>query len=580
MRLVSFCLVPLAALLWGAAVAAQPAGMGSHEGYFHTRGTRLVGPDGQPAVLRGIGLGGWLMPEGYMLRVPGYGSPKTIRAAMVDVAGEAATDRFFARYRETYVAEADVAKLAAWGYDHVRLPFHYDVLWDSTSGAFREDGFALVDRFLGWCRTAGLPVILDLHAAPGGQSPHNIADAHGTAAFWVGPTAQANQDLTVRIWTEIARRYAGDRLVIGYDLLNEPVLPDSTMRPAMRAFYVRLRDAIRAEDPHHVLFIEGDFFANYFDGLTPAFDDNMVWSFHKYWSPTDASDMRRFVELRDSTGVPLWLGETGENSNDWFHEVATWATENGIGWNWWTHKKIETVTSPLSAPMQPGYRRLVDFWNERGPRPSPAEAEAALMAQAEALALDSAAFRPDVLWSLLDPGWATLAVPYRLHTLPGTVAAVDYDLGADGVAYHDAQSKNEWGSPGLANEGGVYRNDGVDIAEDGDASGGPLAHVGWTEAGEWLQYTVTVPAGGRFTAVLSARTAAPAAGETPAASEAPARVALALDGAPWGVAEVPAGSWADRRLGEAAVSAGTHVLRLTVLSGAPDLGRITFAHVE
>ncbi|PAP77129.1 cellulase family glycosylhydrolase [Rubrivirga marina] len=549
----------LLALLASVAVSAQPEG----EGYYHTRGTRLVSPDGQPDVLRGIGLGGWLMPEGYMVRVPGHGSPTTIRQQAVEVAGEEGADRYFEAFRANYVREEDIQKIAEWGYDHVRLPFHYKVLWDEEAGAFDEDGFALVDAFLEWCREAGLPVIFDMHAAPGGQSEHNIADAHGTAELWVGPNAAVNQALTIRIWEEIARRYRDDRLVIGYDIINEPVLPEGVTRAELRDFYVRSRDAIRAIDPHHVLFIEGDFFANFFDGLTPAFDDNMVWAFHKYWSPTDPADMTRFVELRDSTGVPLWLGETGENSNDWFHEVATWAVENGIGWNWWTHKKIETVTSPLSAPMQPGYRDLVAYWRGEAPKPDRETAEAALLAQAAALHIDSTAFRPDVLWSLFDPAWATLAVPFKPHTLPGTLDAVDYDLGADGVGYHDTRSKNEQGTPGLANEGGVYRNDGVDIAAN--ERGGPAYRVGWTEAGEWLQYTVRVPAGGTFAA---SATVTGGAGQ----------LALEVDGESWGEAAVPAsgGTWAEVDLGTHTLSAGPHVLRVRIREGGFDVGRLTF----
>jgi len=563
--------VPHLTLALAAAVAsAQPqVGAGPPEppggGYYHTAGSRLVGPDGQPDVLRGIGFGGWLMPEGYMLRVPGHGSPTTIRQLAVDVAGEEGADRYFEAYRANYVRREDVLKLAEWGYDHVRLPFHYKVLWDVEAGTFDEDGFALFDTFLGWCREAGLPVILDMHAAPGGQSADNIADAHGTAELWVGPNAADNQDLTVAIWEEIARRYRDERLVIGYDFINEPVLPEGVTRAELRALYVRLTDAVRAIDPHHVLFIEGDFYANFFDGIAPAWDDNMVWAFHKYWSPTDPADMTRFIELRDSTGVPLWLGETGENSNDWFHEVATWANANGIGWNWWTHKKIETVTSPLSTPMQPGYRDLITYWRGEGPKPDRATAEAALLAQAAALRLDSTTFRPDVLGSLFDPAWDTLAVPFKPHTLPGVIDAVDYDLGADGVGYHDAQSKNESGRPGLANEGGVYRNDGVDLTRS-DLGGGPAYRVGWTEAGEWLQYTVRVTEGGTFIASASATGGA-------------GRLALSVDGAPWGEIDVPAsdGAWTTVSLGSHTLTAGYHTLRIYIAVGGFDLGRLTFS---
>jgi PKD repeat protein len=74
------------------------------------------------------------------------------------------------------------------------------------------------------------------------------------------------------------------------------------------------------------------------------------------------------------------------------------------------------------------------------------------------------------------------------HTIPGTLQAEDYDLGGEGIAYHDT-------TPG--NEGGVYRHDDVDI-EQLDTDGSP--NVGWIRAGEWLGYTVNVSTAGTYTA--------------------------------------------------------------------------------
>ena len=74
------------------------------------------------------------------------------------------------------------------------------------------------------------------------------------------------------------------------------------------------------------------------------------------------------------------------------------------------------------------------------------------------------------------------------HTIPGTLQAEDYDLGGEGVAYHDTTS---------GNAGGIYRQDDVDIEQlDTDRS----PNVGWIRAGEWLAYTVNVSTAGTYDA--------------------------------------------------------------------------------
>ena len=42
------------------------------------------------------------------------------------------------------------------------------------------------------------------------------------------------------------------------------------------------------------------------------------------------------TSIRNQFNVPLWMGESGENSNPWFHETIHLLEENNIGWNWWT----------------------------------------------------------------------------------------------------------------------------------------------------------------------------------------------------------------------------------------------------
>jgi len=83
--------------------------------------------------------------------------------------------------------------------------------------------------------------------------------------------------------------------------------------------------------------------------------------------------------------------------------------------------------------------------------------------------------------------------------LPGIVEAENFDLGAEGVAYHDVTA---------GNSGGRYRATDVDIQLTGDRGGG--FNVGWVKPGEWLAYSVTVASAGSYR--LNLRVAAAGAG--------------------------------------------------------------------
>ncbi len=65
--------------------------------------------------------------------------------------------------------------------------------------------------------------------------------------------------------------------------------------------------------------------------------------------------------------------------------------------------------------------------------------------------------------------------------IPGRVEAENYDLGGEGVAYHDTTA---------GNTSGIYRSDDVDLGNCSDTGGGYC--IGWFSSGEWLEYTVDV----------------------------------------------------------------------------------------
>ncbi len=556
------------ALVLLAATNADVAAQSS--GFYGTDGPEIVDANGTPVVLRGVGLGGWLMPEGYMLDIsaPDGGSPTTIRAQIVDLIGEADADEFFRIYRENYVNAKDIEAIAGWGYDHIRLPFHYDLFFDPDTQTFDEDGFALLDTFLGWCRAHNLRVILDMHAAPGAQNDGPISDSDGTARLWTEPVPY--QDQTVAIWKEIASRYVADTTIIGYDLINEPVTPNGVNTDDLRVLYTRIADSIRTVDNNHILFIEGNFYATDFGVLETPFDSNMVYAFHKYWNATDTGTIQYLLNLRNDTQVPLWLGETGENSNVWYYLVRTLVEANGIGWNWWTHKQIEATASPLSAPYAPGYEAVLDYWRGNGTRPSARFAKDALFAMARSLHIDSTEVRRGVLAALFEPDFSSLRRPFKDHRIPGYINAVDYDIGSQGQTYSDVDYFATSGTPGGGNTGGHYRNDGVDIERSTDPEGFDY-NVGWVNNLEWLTYSFTADSTANYD--IEVRVAA----QSPGGS-----FRLSVDDAQIGDdVSVPAtGGWQNWQsvwLRNVQIEAGEHVLKILIRRKEFNINRLTFS---
>ena len=536
--------------------------------YFHTSGQHIVDSDGNQVMLRGYGLGGWLVPEGYMLHTPGYGSPSSIRTMIVDLVGDSNANLFYNAYRANYVSEADIALIASWGFNSVRLPFHYLDFYDPNIGYFNESGFELLDNFLAWCEAANLYVILDMHCAPGGQNADNISDSDGVARLWTEPTLY--QWMTILIWEEIAARYADNERIVGYDLLNEPVLPSGHTNQELRNLYVDLTGAIRGVDPNHILFIEGNWYATNFDLLTPPWDDNMVYSFHKYWNSTSVNSIQYLLNLRNTYNVPLWLGETGENSNPWFYEVVQVMEAQQIGWCWWAHKKMDTITSPLSAPITPQYQTVLNYWNGSGSNPGVTYATNALLGMAENLLIENCDFRPDVIKALMNPTFGTQEEPFTNLEIPGFINATDYDFGSNGVGYTDTNYKNESGSSGTGwNFGYQYRNDGVDIERSSDPLGFAY-NVGWIESGERLNYTVNIQQAGTYEAHFRV-----------ASMNNGGRINMLIDGNLVGsTAAIPSTNgwqnWITVPIPEVILPAGQHQMSLLFVPGGFNLNRMTF----
>ena len=471
------------------------------QGFLRVDGKKIVNDEGE-VLLKGIGLGGWLLQEGYMLKTSGFADAEhEIRENIVSLIGDERTDEFYEKYWENYVREIDINHIAEWGFNSIRLPMHYNKLTDlSNTDTYLEKGFQQIDSLLAWCEKNELYLILDLHAAPGGQSDEPISDYDPAfPSLWESET---NKEITVKLWRKLAERYADREWIGGYDLINEPKWDLGNDNAPLRELYIDITNAIREVDTNHIVYIEGNWFATDFAGLSSPWDEQLVYSFHKYWNTNDLGSINYLLSLRDQTNRPLWLGETGENSNVWFTECVQLMDENNIGWAWWPHKKIDNISGPLSAELTPQYQQLLDYWNNTGPKPSADFAYAALLLQADKLKFENCKFQPDVIDALMRQPDDDATLPFKENIVPGRLFAVDYDLGKRGAAYNDAVYQNTKGPGGETwNNGWAYRNDGVDIEECTDDTTNGF-NVGWTESGESLKFTIDVQSGGTFDLIV------------------------------------------------------------------------------
>jgi len=342
-----------ALLLLGAATSVADAQRTSG----HTDGMQLVDAAGHPLQLRGTSLGNWLVQEGYMFHFEGGPqSAREIEALTNELLGPEAATKFWSEYRERYVAREDIQFLKRIGMNSIRVPIHYKFFQSD-----KAEGFKLLDRVIEWSGEAGLYVIIDMHAAPGGQTGTNIDDSWGYP--WLYDSPEAQQQL-IDTWKRIAAHYSTNKTVLGYDLLNEPIphFPElQKYNSQLEPIYKRLVAAVREVDKNHVVILGGARWDTNFAVFGPPFDKNMMYTFHKYWMPPEQKEIQEYVNFREKYKVPIWLGESGENDDAWITRFRELLDKNEIGWAFWPYKKMDSPRSVVSFARPQYWDEIVAY---------------------------------------------------------------------------------------------------------------------------------------------------------------------------------------------------------------------------
>lgn len=305
-------------------VPAAPDAPGTETMPFLTvSGMNIVTSDSKQVFLRGVNFGNWLLWEGGAFGIVNH--PEHRLRRMLEARVDPGTvDVFFKAIVAHYIRTEDFGRVRAAGLNIVRLPFHHRYI--------QENGLTELDRAVGWARANGVYVILDLHAAPGGQSAEYHADADGVARFWAEPQLQEE---ALRLWETLATRYRDEPAVAGYEILNEPDAADSA---ALAGFYRRAIARIRAIDGRHIIFLDGNHFAGDFNIFTPPLAQNIVYVFHHYCETPDEMQARiseqGYLRFMHQYQVPVMCSEFGD------YRLTRDFERSGIQWAPWNYKTV------------------------------------------------------------------------------------------------------------------------------------------------------------------------------------------------------------------------------------------------
>jgi endoglucanase len=332
-------------------------------GFISVRGKQIITPDGKPLAMRGTNLGNWLIPEGYMFKFKSINSPRLINQAITELIGPDQARAFWEKYLHSYILEGDIHYLKSLGVNSIRIPFSYRLFTkeDYLGGNDPERGFELLDRVIGWCKKEGIYVILDMHSAPGGQTGDNIDDGYGYPFLFEN---EGSQNQVADIWRRIAGHYKNETIILGYDLLNEPIatyFDASALNPHLEPVYKKITAAVRQVDQNHLVILGGAQWDSNFKVFGPPFDSKAVYTFHKYWTEPTKAVIQDYIDFSDKYNVPIYCGETGENTDEWVGKFKDLLEENNIGWHYWPYKKMDNNRGFVTFDVPAGYDKIIEY---------------------------------------------------------------------------------------------------------------------------------------------------------------------------------------------------------------------------
>lgn len=217
-----------------------------------------VTESGTPIVLKGCNLGNWFLLEMWMLDMgKEIHDQHEFESILTERFGREKKDSLMELYRASWIGERDFKIIPTFGFNAVRLPFHYSLLMDDDRPMeLKPDAFKWLDAAVELAARNGLYTILDMHGAPGGQSTDHTTGWADQNKLW---NSQDYRKQTAFLWKEIANHYKDNRAVAAYDVINEPFGDYKTSDHAgvLVSLIGEIYSAIRSVDACHIVILPG-----------------------------------------------------------------------------------------------------------------------------------------------------------------------------------------------------------------------------------------------------------------------------------------------------------------------------------
>lgn len=309
--------------------------------------------------------------EGYILGGRNI-AESAFKNSFKKIYGEKGLKEFERLFRDNFIVKEDFKNIAAMGANAIRVPFNARLI-ETKPFKYSPGGFSYLDKVLSWAEECSLGVILDLHAAVGSQNCDWHGDSSGKALLW---KMEEYKKRTYALWKTIAARYKDLPALIGYDVLNEPVM-DKKDTDILKRFYQETIKAIRTEDTKHTIFLEGNIWSQQIDFLSDLVAENIEISIHAYcplnftfnFTPFykypgfvdgelwDQATMYRYLEpyakFSDKHKVKIYVGEFGINWRgggwgelDWLGDILDVFEKFKFDYTYWTYKAVSQHVFP------------------------------------------------------------------------------------------------------------------------------------------------------------------------------------------------------------------------------------------
>lgn len=322
-------------------------GTANASNFVTIKGENLMDANGKKLYIVGTNLGNWLNPEGYMFDFKKTNCEWMINDMVCELAGSDFAREFWQAFKDNYITEADIAYIKQTGANTIRLPFNYKLFTreDYMGKNDETEGFKQMDKVIDWCRKYDLHLILDMHDCPGGQTGDNIDNGHGYPWLF---ESEASQQLFCQIWQKIASRYKDEPVILGYELMNEPIATmfSDSLRAALNAklepLYKRATKAIRKVDLNHIILLGGAQWNGNFEPFSDwKFDNKIMYTCHRYGGEPTKAAIQSIIDFRDKTKLPMYMGEIGHNTDQWQADFCATMKKANIGYTFWPYKKID-----------------------------------------------------------------------------------------------------------------------------------------------------------------------------------------------------------------------------------------------